>query len=235
MTQETQKLNLYQKLAKIRAMSDAVKKSKKGYNYTYSDITEILANVTGGMKKYGISLVPSIVPGSASVSQNVTVNTKTDKTGKVYDSTATEMIFTADMLYTWVNDEDPEEEIKVPWFVTGSMADCAQAMGAGLTYTTRQFLTAYFQIAQSDNDVDAYRKKQKEAEDSEDRAIAEAIINEFDSTIKQFLADNEDKKDEVKKFISKYVKGGNYFAIKEPVLAGKLLNDFKENYMKEAQ
>lgn len=235
MTQETQKLNLYQKLAKIRAMSDAVKKSKKGYNYTYSDITEILANVTGGMKKYGISLVPSIVPDSASVSQNVAVNTKTDKTGRVYDSTTTEMIFTADMMYTWVNDEDPTEKIEVPWFVTGSMADCAQAMGAGLTYTTRQFLTAYFQIAQSDNDVDAYRKKQKEAEDSEDKAIAEAIINEFDSIIKQFLADNEDKKDEVKKFISKYVKSGNYFAIKEPVLAAKLLNDFKNKYTKESK
>ncbi len=235
MTQETQKLNLYQKLAKIRAMSDAVKKSKKGYNYTYSDITEILANVTGGMKKYGVSLIPSIMPDTASVTPNVMVNTKTDKTGKVYDSTTTEMVFTADMIYTWVNDDSPDEEIEVTWFATGSMTDCAQAMGAGLTYTTRQFLTAYFQIAQSDNDVDAYRKKQKEAEDSEDRAIAEAIINEFDSILKQFLADNEDKKDEVKKFISKYVKGGNYFAIKEPVLAGKLLNDFKENYMKEAQ
>lgn len=235
MTQETQKLNLYQKLAKIRAMSDAVKKSKKGYNYTYSDITEILANVTGGMKKYGVSLIPSIMPDTASVTPNVMVNTKTDKTGKVYDSTTTEMVFTADMIYTWVNDDNPDEEIEVTWFATGSMADCAQAMGAGLTYTTRQFLTAYFQIAQSDNDVDAYRKKQKEAEDSEDRAIAEAIIDEFDGIIKQFLADNEDKKDEVKKFISKYVKGGNYFAIKEPVLAGKLLNDFKENYMKEAQ
>ena len=48
-------LNLFQKLAKIRAISDAAQKNKRGYNYTYTDITEILANVTAGMKKYGSS------------------------------------------------------------------------------------------------------------------------------------------------------------------------------------
>ena len=47
-----EKLNLVQKLAKIRSMSDAVAKSKRGYNYSYEDITEILANVTAGMKRY---------------------------------------------------------------------------------------------------------------------------------------------------------------------------------------
>lgn len=231
--QDAQRLNLYQKLAKIRAMSDAVKKSKKGYNYTYSDITEILANVTGGMKKYEVSLVPQIVPGTANVCQNVLINTKTDKTGKTYDNTTTEMLFTADMTYVWINDENPSERIEVPWFVTGSMADCAQAMGAGLTYTTRQFLTAYFQIAQSDNDVDAYRKKQKEAEDSEDKSIAAEIINEFDGVLKKFLPDHQDKTDEIKAFISRFVKNGNYFTIKDPVLAAKLLNDFKDKYIKE--
>ena len=48
-------MNLYQKLAKIRAISDIAKKDKRGYNYTYADITQILANVTAGMKKYALS------------------------------------------------------------------------------------------------------------------------------------------------------------------------------------
>lgn len=77
-------LNLVQKLAKIRSMSDAVAKSKRGYNYSYEDITEILANVTAGMKRYGVTLVPNIVGGSSQVNQNVIVKTKVDKTGKPY-------------------------------------------------------------------------------------------------------------------------------------------------------
>lgn len=228
-----EQLNLVQKLAKIRAISDVVSKEKRGYNYTYADITTILANITAGMKKYGVSLIPSVVPGTAEVSQNVVTNTKFDKTGKAYDSTATEMLVKAEMVFKWVNDENPEEFIEVPWFVTGSQTDPSQAFGSGLTYCTRYFLCNYFQIAQSDSDVDTYRSKQKAAEESEEKAIAEEIINGFDMLVKQFLADNSDKVDEVKKFISKYAKNANYLAIKEPMLASKLLADFKAKYKVE--
>lgn len=228
-----EQLNLVQKLAKIRAISDVVSKEKRGYNYTYADITTILAKITAGMKKYGVSLIPSVVPGTAEVSQNVVTNTKFDKTGKAYDSTATEMLVKAEMVFKWVNDENPEEFIEVPWFVTGSQTDPSQAFGSGLTYCTRYFLCNYFQIAQSDSDVDTYRSKQKAAEESEEKAIAEEIINGFDTLVKRFLADNTDKVDEVKKFISKYAKNANYLAIKEPMLASKLLADFKAKYKVE--
>lgn len=228
-----EQLNLVQKLAKIRAISDVVSKEKRGYNYTYADITTILANITAGMKKYGVSLIPSVVPGTTEVSQNVVTNTKFDKTGKAYDSTATEMLVKAEMVFKWVNDESPEEFIEVPWFVTGSQTDPSQAFGSGLTYCTRYFLCNYFQIAQSDSDVDTYRSKQKAAEESEEKAIAEEIINGFDTLVKRFLADNPDKVDEVKKFISKYAKNANYLAIKEPMLASKVLADFKAKYKVE--
>lgn len=227
-----EQLNLIQKLAKIRAISDVVSKEKRGYNYSYADITSILAKITTGMKKYGVSLIPQIVPGTANVEQNVVTNTKFDKTGKAYDNTVTEMLVSADMVFKWVNDENPDECIEVPWFVAGSQSDPSQALGSGLTYCTRYFLCNYFQIAQADSDVDTYRSKQKEAEVSEDKAIAEEIVAKFDSMLKAYLADNPEKADEVKKFISKYAKNANYFAIKEPNLAAKLLNDFQTTYMK---
>jgi hypothetical protein len=230
---ESEKLNLIQKLAKIRAMSDAVSKEKQGYGYLYADITTILAKVTTGMKKYGVSLIPTVVPNTACVEQNVIKNTKIDKTGRSYENTTTEMLVKADMVFKWVNDENQDDCIEVPWFVTGAQNDPSQAFGSGLTYCTRYFLTSFFQIAQSDTDVDAYRSKQKEAEASEGKAIAEGVIAQFDSIVKTYLADNPNKQDEVKKFISRYVKNANYFAIKEPNLAAKLLNDFKANYIKE--
>lgn len=227
-----EKLNLIQKLAKIRSISDVVSKEKRGYNYSYADITTILANITAGMKKYGVSLIPAIVPGSSEVIKNIVTNTKFDKTGKPYDNTTTEMLVTADMVFKWVNDEAPDDVIEVPWFVTGSQADPSQALGSGLTYCTRYFLCNYFQIAQSDSDVDTYRSKQKAAEASEEKAIAEGIIERFDIILKQFLADNPTKTDEVKKFISKFAKNANYLAIKEPQLAAKLLEDFQNTYLK---
>lgn len=226
-------LNLVQKLAKIRAISDAVSKDKRGYNYKYADITSILAKVTAGMKKYNVSLMPGIVPGTADVQQSTIVNTKFDKTGKPYEQTSTEMLVNADMVFKWVNDDDPNDYIDVPWVVTGSQSDPSQALGSGLTYCTRYFLCNFFQIAQPETDVDEYRSKQKEAEKSEDKAIAEDIIGEFDKVVRQFLSDNPDQSDEVKKFISKYAKGGNYFAIKEPALASNLLSSFNEKFIKK--
>lgn len=232
METEENVLNLVQKLAKIRAMSEIATKSKQGYNYTYTDVTEILAKVTSGMKKYNVSLIPSIVPQTANVSQLVSVNTKIDRQGNAKDVTTTEMLFTADMTFRWVNDDNPEEHIDVPWFITGSMSDCSQSLGAACSYGMRQFLTSYFQIAQSsDLDVDAYRSKQKEAEAAESKAIAGEIISKFDSVNKQFITDNPERAAEVKKFVSRYVKNAEYTKIKDPTLAAKLLEDYTNTFI----
>ena len=232
METEENTLNLVQKLAKIRAMSELATKSKQGYNYTYTDVTEILAKVTSGMKKYNVSLIPSIVPQTANVSQLVSVNTKIDRQGNAKDITTTEMLFTADMTFRWVNDDNPEEHIDVPWFITGSMSDCSQSLGAACSYGMRQFLTSYFQIAQSsDLDVDAYRSKQKEAEAAESKAIAGEIISKFDSVNKQFITDNPERAAEVKKFVSRYVKNAEYTKIKDPALAAKLLEDYTNTFI----
>ena len=225
-------MNLIQKLAKIRSIADVAVKDKRGYNYSYAELTQILANVKTGMKKYEVSLIPKIVPGTSEVSQVVSVNTKFDKTGKAYDQTTTEMLYKADMVFQWIDDVSGET-LDVPWTVTGSQADPSQAFGSGMTYCTRYFLCNYFQIPQvSSDDVDAYRSKQKAAEVSEDKAIAEEIINSFDVMLKQFLADHPDQTDEVKKFISRFAKNANYLAIKEPALASKLLEDFRNTYLK---
>lgn len=228
-------LNLIQKLAKIRAMTEAIQKNKDGFNYKYVDSTEILARVTAGMKKYGISLIPSITPGTASVTQNVIRNVKINKQGQSVETVTTEMLFSADMVFTWVDDGNPEDKLSVPWVLVGAQTDPSQAAGSALSYMVRYFLLNYFQVATPENDVDAYRSKQKAAEAAEDKAIAEEIIAQFDGIVKTYLSDNPGKQDDVKKFISRFAKNGNYFAIKEPNLAAKLMSDFQSTYLKEEQ
>lgn len=233
MAETTEQLNLIQKLAKIRAMTEAIQKNRDGYNYKYVDSVEILARVTAGMKKYGISLIPSIAPGTTTVKQNVTRTVKMNKHGQPVETVATEMLFSADMVFTWVDDNNPEDKIEVPWVLVGAQSDPSQAAGSALSYMTRYFMLNYFQIATPENDVDAYRSKQKAAEVAEEKAVAESIIAQFDEILKPYLADNPKKKDEIQKFISRYAKNANYFAIKEPNLAAKLMNDFKNTYLGE--
>lgn len=226
-------MSVYQKLAKIRTICDIAKKDKRGYNYTYTDITEILANVKAGMKKYGVSLIPSIVPGTARIEQNVVKNVKYTKDGDRLETVTTEMLFCAEMQYAWVNDDNPADRIDIPWFATASMSDPAQSFGASMSYNLRQFLTNYFQITQIDNDIDAYRSKQKEAEEREDRMIADAITDTILETINAHLESHPDARDEFVAIVRKYAKskGGKPSAnpkdITDPTVASKLLKEIQ--------
>lgn len=220
-----EKLNLYQKLAKIRKIVDVVAKQKSGFKYTYADINEILAKVKGGMERYGVSLIPEVLAESPRVQMQELVSTNVMKDGSTVDKRSYEYLVCSDMVFRWVNDENPEENIMVPWYIVGSQADPSQAFGSGLTYCTRYFLLNYFQIAQ-DNDVDKYRSEQKAAAEKEERETAATIIKKLDGLVHALLADNLDKRDDVMRFMKRFTKDGNYNRVVEPAIAAKMLSDF---------
>ena len=225
-----QNLNIYQKLAKIRKQMEVIQRNKKGYGYTYVSEDEILAKISGFMDKYSLSLIPSVIHSSAVVTPYHTKKTKSTNKGEIYEENVNEVLVSADMVFTWVNNENPDERVDVPWILVGHQSDGSQSFGSGLSYAMRYFLLKFFNIATPDDDPDKWRSKQKAAGAAEDKMIAEEIIASFDTMVKEFLASNQDKTEEVKKFVAKYVKGGNYFAITESVLASKLLADFKETF-----
>lgn len=224
-----EKLNLYQKLAKIRKIVDVVTKQKSGFKYTYADINEILAKVKGGMERYGVSLIPEVLAESPRVQMQELVSTNVMKDGSTVDKKSYEYLVCSDMVFRWVNDENPEENIMVPWYIVGSQADPSQAFGSGLTYCTRYFLLNYFQIAQ-DNDVDKYRSEQKAAAEKEERETAATIIKKLDGVVHAFLADNSDKRDDVMRFMKRFTKDGNYNRVVEPAIAAKMLSEFCETF-----
>lgn len=225
-----QNLNIYQKLAKIRKQVEVIQRNKKGYGYTYVSEDEILAKISGFMDKYSLSLIPSVIHSSAVVTPYHTKKTKSTNKGEIYEENVNEVLVSADMVFTWVNNENPNERVDVPWILVGHQSDGSQSFGSGLSYAMRYFLLKFFNIATPDDDPDKWRSKQKAAGAAEDKMIAEEIIASFDTMVKEFLASNQEKTEEVKKFVAKYVKGGNYFAITESVLASKLLADFKETF-----
>lgn len=225
-----QALNIYQKLAKIRKQVEVIQKNKSGYGYKYVSEDEILAKISAFMDKYSLSLIPSVVSNSGTVSPYNTKKTRSTNDGQIYEENVNEVLVSADMVFTWVNNDNPQERVDVPWILVGHQSDGSQSFGSGLSYAMRYFLLKFFNIATPDDDPDKWRSKQRAAGVAEDKMIAEKIIQTVDETIKAFLAENQGKADDVKKFVSKYVKGGNYFTITESVLASKLLSDFKETF-----
>lgn len=227
-------MNIYQKLAKIRKNVEVVQKNKAGYGYKYVTDDELLAKISGFMDKYNVSLIPSVTPGTMSVEPYTYKKTKQtkDKNGPViYEENVNEVMVHGDMKYTWVNNDNPDEQVAVDWHLVGHQSDGSQSFGSALTYSMRYFLLKYFSIATPDDDPDKWRSKQREAEAAEEKAIAGQIIEQVNALVTDYLSSNPKHKDTVKEFICRYIKSGDYFKITEPKLAGKLLEDFKANFM----
>ena len=208
-------LNLHQKLAKIRKMTEVIQKNRKGFNYKYTSIDEILARVTAGMNKYNVSLYPRITPGSEVVEPYTYGKTKFTKDGQMYEETNNEF---------------------TPWFIAGSQSDPAQAVGSGLTYGLRQFLTQFFQIATLDGeDPDAWRSKQRFAEGEEDRAIAGKIVEQIHTFVTTYLASHPDDKQKIIVLTKKYVRengkpSANYYAVETSAQAAELFDALKKEF-----
>lgn len=201
MAEET--LNLYQKLARIRKMTEVIQKNKAGYGYKYVTEDEILARVTAGMDKYGVSLIPRMVPGTTDVIpiHYIKRDVKTDKVGNpiVTEKSVDEYLITGQVEWQWVNDEAPGENIVVPWMIVGQQGDASQTFGSAWTYSSRYFLMKYFNIATSDDDPDNYKAKKAEATEQEQKELLKVVLAQIEKTINENV--NDTNKDNVKKQI----------------------------------
>lgn len=211
-------MNIYQKLAEIRKMAAVVKKNKSGYGYKYPSEEEILVNITAGMNKYGISLVPRLVNG-VNVTPYSYTKRKFAKDGTVLpDEIVNEILINGQLEFTWIDDDNPKDMVVVPWTVVGQQSDASQAFGSALTYCQRYFMLKYFQSATTEGDVDAYRSKQKENEEKEERETTKAIIDTVHASVTTFLTKYPDKKADITSLIKKHVivdgKGsGDYYKV----------------------
>ena len=180
----TKDMTLHQKILKIADMAGVLQKSKSGYSYKYVPEEDIQAKVTAGLQKYGIMLYNSIVPGTLKVTpisyEKYDAKLKANKP-------VNEVIVSADMTYTWVNADKPEERVETTWAFVGQMEDAAQAMGAGLTYANRYYLMKQLQLATTESDPDNYRSKQKEAEDYEEEAAAKEAATKLAKNVNEVV------------------------------------------------
>lgn len=233
---EARKENIYEKLATVRKVVEVVEKDRSGYGYKYVSDEELLSRITKKMEQKKLSLIPKIVPGTLDVEQYTYKKTKLhQKTKDPYDEINNEILVSADMVYVWVNNEDPSETVEVPWILVGQQSDASQSFGSALTYSYRYFLLKYFGVATVNDDPDDWRSKQQAAEAEQERLMTEEIINEFDKILRDYLEAHDGDKDDVLAFVSQYAKGGKYRTISEPAVAAKLLKDFRDKFLESKE
>ena len=146
-------MNLHQKLVEVR-------KSIKGFNkdakagsgnyvgYEYVSGSQILRAVKGKMDELGILLIPEVDYDTMHWEKH---NYKT-KNGME----KTDFIITMKMNYTWVNAEDPNDKITIPWVCIGQQTDdISKAVGTAMTYNERYFLLKFLGLPTDEDDADA--------------------------------------------------------------------------------
>lgn len=138
-------MNLHQKLVAIRTDIDGFTKDKKSFNYSYVSGTQVLAKIQKKMNELGVLLVPKIL------SQEFEKHEYTNAKGK----SALDFLVYGQMTYTWINAENPDDTLEIPFYYTGAQDDISKAFGSGLTYSERYFVIKFFNLPTDADDPDA--------------------------------------------------------------------------------
>lgn len=147
MSEEKQELNLFQKIADVKANIDGFTKDTKGYNYSYVSGSQVLHRIRSKMIEHNLLLVPY-------TEHEEIIETKNAK-GK------TEHIVKLKLTYIWINADKPQEKLEVPFFAVGQQDDVSKAHGTALTYAERYFLMKFFNIPTDEDDADAKQKREQ--------------------------------------------------------------------------
>lgn len=152
----TEELNLYQKIADVKANIDGFTKDTKGYNYTYVSGSQVLHRIRNKMIENNLLLVPKT---SEENYKQIDVTRFNKKAGR--EITTSEFIVEMKLTYVWINADKPEEQFEVTFYAVGQQDDVSKAHGTALTYAERYFLMKFFNIPTDEDDADAKEKQDK--------------------------------------------------------------------------
>ena len=210
--------NIHQKLQEVRKNVLVMREDAQGNHGSYVSEESILSHITGVMQKVGISLVRSLVPGSGKCESRVYAKEKTDKAGNVTSNTVTEYLFSGEMTFRWVNNDNPDDFTISHWPTAGNASDMSQAIGKALTYGNRYYLLKYFDIATSEDDPDELRRNISAG--AADETALKEMIAQIDAAFKQIPPDNKEKRSAVAVAITPIIqrdtgkKSANYMTLK---------------------
>ena len=161
MEEVTQELNLFQKIADVKANIDGFTKDAKSYNYSYVSGSQVLHRIRNKMIENNLLLIPKTTEENYKQIQVTRFNQKAKR-----EITVTEFVVEMKLTYVWINADKPEEQLEIPFYAVGQQDDVSKAHGTGLTYAERYFLMKFFNIPTDEDDADAKEKQEKYANSS---------------------------------------------------------------------
>lgn len=176
MEEVTQELNLFQKIADVKANIDGFTKDAKSYNYSYVSGSQVLHRIRNKMIENNLLLIPKTTEENYKQIQVTRFNQKAKR-----EITVTEFVVEMKLTYVWINADKPEEQLEIPFYAVGQQDDVSKAHGTGLTYAERYFLMKFFNIPTDEDDADAKEKQERYATSS--NQLKELLRQEADSFI----------------------------------------------------
>lgn len=208
--------NLYQRILDVKANIEGFTKDAEGYKYNYVEGSQILHKIRKKMEDNSLLLFPSVKQASYSEIEVVVKGKKKPN-----------ILVQMDMTYTFLNADNPEQQLVIPFFAIGHQDDASKAYGTALTYAERYFLLKFFNIPTDEDDADAKQKREKHTKaDSSDIELLDSHINEFAELVK---TDPKNVKLELK--IINYEK----LSVAEAMQAIQTLNSWKQDILKQNQ
>ncbi len=130
MSEEKKSMNLYQKLVEVRKSVLYVAKGDTGHNFKYANTADLLGAIRPKMDEMGVLLVSNMERFERIMPKGMEIT----------------------MSYTWVNAENPTEQLRTNYtFYEERMTGC-QGVGSVLTYGERYFLYKFLSVA-TDSDA----------------------------------------------------------------------------------
>lgn len=152
----TEQLNIYQKIADVKANIEGFTKDTKGYNYSYVSGSQVLHRIRNKMIEHNLLLVPKTFDENYKQIEVTRFNKKASR-----EITTSEFVVEMKLTYLWINADKPEEQLEVSFYSVGQQDDVSKAHGTALTYAERYFLMKFFNIPTDEDDADAKQKQEK--------------------------------------------------------------------------
>lgn len=146
---EQKKLNLFQKIADVKANIEGFTKDTKGYNYSYVSGSQVLHRIRNKMTEHNLLFIPHIKNARY---EEIEVLVKGQKKPNI--------LVSLDLIYTWIDADNPTDRFEIPFYAIGHQDDASKALGTALTYSERYLLMKQFNIPTDEDDADAKQKKE---------------------------------------------------------------------------
>lgn len=145
-------MNIYQKLVEVRKSVDYLKKESNSNQYAYTGSAQVLASVRDKINEMGLLLIPRITDKNLLTETIEYVEKDKPKKTTTY---FTEL----NMTFTWINSENPDEQIECPWYAQGVDIAGEKGVGKALTYAEKYFILKFFNIPTDKDDPDTFQNR----------------------------------------------------------------------------